>query len=227
LKHINYDVYPKDFIILLGHNGSGKSSLLKILDRRYCATSGKVLLAGKNLTTYSQPKLAQDIITLTQNCQESLFPSLTVLENYILVKQSHKSNLLCISIAKEKEFFADYLYEFSPSLAKKLDVRVMKLSGGEQQALALALSMLYPPKLLLLDEHTSALDPRAAMKLMSITSEMIYKHGITCILSTHDLDLALNYGNRILALTHGRIAMFIEAEQKKCLNTQDLLTICY
>lgn len=227
LKNINYSIHTGDFIILLGTNGSGKSSLLKILDRRYCATHGHILLQGKALKTYAQQQLAKQIITLTQNCQESLFTSLTVLENCILVKQSHESNLLRISTTKERAFFIDYLHGFNQGLIKKLDVPVTNLSGGEQQALTLALSILYPPKILLLDEHTSALDPRAAKKLMEITSKVIREHGITCILSTHDLDLALNYGDRILALANGGVVQCIEFEQKKHLSAQDLLRICY
>ncbi|EKE00715.1 MAG: hypothetical protein ACD_21C00285G0009 [uncultured bacterium] len=227
LNNINYSIHAGDFIVLLGHNGSGKSSLLKILDRRYRATQGHVFLQGKDLKTYSHQQLAKKIITLTQNHQESLFASLTVLENCILVKQSHENNLLRISTTKERAFFIDYLHEFNQDLTKKLDIPVINLSGGEQQALILALSILYPPKILLLDEHTSALDPRAAARLMEITSKVIRKHSITCILSTHDLDLALNYGDRILALANGEIAQCIESKQKNQLRTEDLLKICY
>ena len=219
LKNISYNIYAGDFIILLGHNGSGKSSLLKILDHRYRTTQGHI--------HYSHQHLAKQVVTLTQNHQESLFTSLTVLENCILVKQFHESNLLRIGTANEKDFFTNYLHDFNQGLIKKLDVPVTNLSGGEQQALILALYILYPPKILLLDEHTSALDPRAAIKLMGITSTAIRKHDITCILSTHDLDLALNYGDRILALSNGEIVQRIEPEQKKHLKTQDLLKMCY
>lgn len=219
LKNINYNIYAGDFIILLGHNGSGKSSLLKILDRRYRATQGHII--------YSHQQLEKQVITLTQNHQESLFTSLTVLENCILVKQSHESNLLRICTANERNFFTNYLRDFNQGLIKKLDVPVANLSGGEQQALILALSILYPPKILLLDEHTSALDPRAAIRLMEITSTAIRKYSITCILSTHDLVLALNYGDRILALSNGEVVQRIEPEQKKHLKTQDLLKMCY
>ena len=227
LRDINYEVSSGDFIILLGHNGSGKSSLLKILDRRYMASGGEVLFCDKDLQSYYHSILAREVITLTQNYQESLFPSLTVLENCILVKQSREGGLFRINMSKEREIFAENLFSFGKELPKKLDVGVNNLSGGQQQALALALKVLYPPKVLLLDEHTSALDPPAAAKLMKITAKIVREHGITCIMSTHDLDLALNYGDKILVLNGGEVAHDIDFIQKQSLSEQDLLGICY
>lgn len=217
LKNINYNIHKEDFIILLGHNGSGKSSLLKILDGRYQLTSGEIISA----------KLNPKIHTLTQDNRESLFGSLTVLENCLLVQQTSKSKFLQISNAYDRNFFINYLHDFNQELVQKLDVMVANLSGGQQQALVLALSILHAPEILLLDEHTSALDPKASMKLMAITAKAAQKYGITCVLSTHDLALALKYGNRILALADGEIAHCIEFEQKKFLKVQDLLEICY
>ena len=179
-------------------------------------TQGEVLLYGKRLETYSPAQLAKQVITLTQDPRESLFPSLTVLENCILVSPQTR-----------RSFFLDYLYQFNKNLVTKLDTVVSKLSGGEQQALVLALTILHPPKILLLDEHTSALDPQAAITLMATTSQIVRKHHITCILSTHDLNLALNYGEKILVLADGKLAHSIDFEQKKNLNTQDLLRVCY
>jgi len=227
LKDINYTVYQNDFIILLGHNGSGKSSLLKVLSRSYFPTHGAVFLQGKALKDYHQQDLAENIITIAQDYQASLFPSLTVLENCILVKQKHKKNILCMDMVNEKDFFIKYLSDFNQHFIGKLATPVASLSGGEQQTLILALSILYPPKILLLDEHTSALDPHAAAKLMAVTSKVIHQYNITCILSTHNLDLALNYGNRVLALAHGEIAQCIEPLQKQGLTARDLLKICY
>lgn len=216
LENINCDIYNGDFIILLGHNGSGKSSLLKILDRRYQATQGEILLYDKRLETYSSSQLAKQIATLTQEPRDSLFPSLTVLENGLLVNPQVKQS-----------FFLNYLSQFNKNLPKKLDTPVVKLSGGEQQALVLALTILHPPKILLLDEHTSALDPKAAITLMTTTANIVSKHHITCVLSTHDLNLALNYGEKILVLADGRLTRIIDREQKKSLNTLDLLKMCY
>lgn len=217
LKNINYKIHQEDFIILLGHNGSGKSSLLKILDGHYQLTSGEIVSSKSELKIH----------TLTQDNRESLFGSLTVLENCLLVQQTRKPEFLQIKNNSDRNFFTNYLYDFNQDLPQKLDVMAENLSGGQQQALVLALSILHAPEILLLDEHTSALDPKASMKLMAITAKAAQKYGITCILSTHDLALALNYGNRILALSGGEIAHCIEFEQKQHLKTQDLFEIYY
>ena len=227
LSDINYQVQQGDFVIILGSNGSGKSSLLKLLDGRYHQTAGNIYLNEKFLSNYSTYKLSQTIITLTQNPHDSLFTSLTILENYLLVKQRHESKLFSLVSKTERAFFANYLTEFNDNLPGKLDQVVDKLSGGEKQALALALSVLYPPKILLLDEHTSALDPKSAQQLMSLTQRVVAEHNITCMLTTHDLDIALQYGNRILALHQGKIFKMIEQENKKSLTQQDLLAVYY
>lgn len=227
LSGVNYHVHDGDFVIILGSNGSGKTSLLKLLDRRYQATAGHIFLNKKLLDEFSAHEFSRAVVTLTQNTHESLFGSLTILENYLLVKQRHESKLLSISNKIEREFFAEYIREFNVNLVDKLNQVVDKLSGGEKQALMLALSVLYPPSILLMDEHTSALDPKAGQQLMELTQRVITQHRITCLLTTHDLDIALKYGNRILALKQGEIFQHFEQDKKKNLNQEDLLNICY
>jgi putative ABC transport system ATP-binding protein len=205
LSEINYQVEENDFIVILGSNGSGKSSLLKLLNHHYQPTSGKILFNSHTIKT------------LTQNCHESLFTSLTVLENCYLYSSDRKKN---------PNYFAEYIKKFNPNLELKLNQKVEKLSGGEKQALALALCVLHPPKILLLDEHTSALDPKSAQKLMVLTQEVVAQHKITCLLTTHDLDIALNYGNRILALRNGKILQIID-DKNSNLNQDSLLAACY
>lgn len=227
LQNINYQIQMRDFVILLGSNGSGKSSLLKILDQRYSATSGEIRLTGKSLKEFSPRTFSHTVKTLTQDYHDTLFTTLTLLENYLLIKQSHEPALFTLKQRLERDFLANYLIQFNKKLPNKLDQPIQKLSGGEKQAFALALSVLYPPKILLLDEHTSALDPKAAQQLMELTYSIAQQQGITCILATHDLDIAEQYGNRILALLHGEIYKTIEAPEKTSLNSQDLLKICY
>lgn len=227
LSNINYQVNANDFVIILGSNGSGKSSLLKLLDRRYTATSGHILLQKKLLKKITAKEFSRRVITLTQNSHESLFGSLTVLENYLLTKQRHDKTLFSFRHKKERAFFAEYLREFNPNLPQKLDQIVDILSGGEKQALALALSVLHPPEILLLDEHTSALDPKSAEQLMILTQRIITQHHMTCLLTTHDLDIAMQYGNRILALRHGEVHQAIDFDQKQKISQQELLSACY
>jgi putative ABC transport system ATP-binding protein len=216
LSNINYEINPGEFIIILGSNGSGKSSLLKLLENRYYPTEGEIFLEERLLSRYSEKQLSQQIKTLTQNCHESLFTSLTIFENYLLRTKK-----------PDKEFLKNYLKKFNINLSLKLDQIVEKLSGGEKQALALALIMLYPPKILLLDEHTSALDPHASSQIMQLTKDIVEEYKITCILTTHDLFIAENYGDRILALKNGSIHQDIKKNPKAKLSHSELLNACY
>ncbi|HSW68797.1 MAG TPA: ATP-binding cassette domain-containing protein [Gammaproteobacteria bacterium] len=227
LHHMDYHISPHDFVIVLGSNGSGKSSLLKLLDRRYHLSSGKIFINQKPMLSYSNNEFSKTVVTLTQNCNESLFTSLTLFENYLLVKQKYEKGLFSLASKKEKIFFGEYLQGFNRKLSDKMDVQVEKLSGGEKQALALALAVLYPPKILLLDEHTSALDPNSAQQIMELTKEVVRKNQITCLLTTHDLNIASEYGNRILALKNGKIHQKIEMAEKEKLTTQEMLAVCY
>jgi len=215
LDKINYEVFSGDFVIILGSNGSGKSTLLKLIDKRISSNNGKVLLEEKDINNYSANEYSQKVKTLTQNCNDSLFPSLTIFENYALVKRKFTMNQ-----KNEREFLAEYLHQFNPRFSTKLDQIVDELSGGEKQTLALALTILNPPLLLLLDEHTSALDPKTAELNMKLTKEMIIKNDITCLLTTHNLNIAEHYGNRILAIRYGEILARIEPEEKHSLSNK-------
>lgn len=227
LNNINYSVCAEDFVIILGSNGSGKSSLFKLVDGRYDPSAGKIFLDEKLLTHYSEKQFSRSVKTLTQSCHDSLFMSLTVLENYLLVKQQYEANLFSLRHASERNFLINYLLQFNPNLVTKLDQPVEYLSGGEKQALALALIVLYPPRILLLDEHTSALDPKSAENLMSLTQRIVKQHKITCMLTTHDLAIAEQYGNRILALKNGKVHHCIEQDEKIQLAQAYLLAACY
>jgi putative ABC transport system ATP-binding protein len=227
LSDISYPIKTGDFIIVLGSNGSGKSSLLKCLNKTYEATSGDILLHNNSIKNISENKLSRHVKMLTQNTHESLFTSMTVLENYLLVKQAHESNLLAINTKRARQFFAEYILKFNENLALKLDQPVYQLSGGEQQALALALTVIFPPEILLLDEHTSALDPHSADRLMKLTKQTLADGNITCLLTTHDLSIAQHYGNRILALRDGMIHQVFERDANEKFSHQQLLSTCY
>lgn len=219
LNDINYDVQKDDFIILLGNNGSGKSTLLKLLYRYYTHYAGKIYFLGVPLHQHQEKKFANKIAVLTQDCNEAIFSHLTIYENYLITKSK--------SQPRDRVYLQNYLQEYNPNLAKKLDTIVAKLSGGEKQVLALAFCFLQPPTLLLLDEHTSALDPKTSMQIMELTQRMIIKYGITCILTTHDLNIAINYGNKILLLQQGKIKKTYNALEKANVNREELMTQYY
>jgi len=229
LDNINYQVYPKDFIIVLGSNGSGKSSLLKCINQTYQKTTGKILLNGKEISDYPQSTLAQDIVTLTQSTKDSLFMEMTIAENGLLWEMRMQTSPPAGSRNKKqaREKLQHYLAQFHQKLSQNLDISVAKLSGGEQQILVVALCLRYQPKLLLLDEHTSALDPKMEQVMMEQTYQFIKQQQVTCIMTTHRLDLALRYGNRLLSIDSGKIIYDVAAEQKQRLNRDKLLQHCY
>jgi putative ABC transport system ATP-binding protein len=220
LKEINYEIHPFDFVILLGSNGSGKSTLMKLIEQKNIPTKGAIVFDGNPLKNYSKKKLSHEIKTLTQNCDESLFTSLTLWENYLLMKGK-------LSHGNERLFLKHYLSEFNANLSMKLDEKVSCFSGGEKQTLALAFLFLNPPRLLLLDEHTSALDPKTAQLNMELTFNMITKYNITCLLTTHNLEIAMKYGNKILVIRDGKIAHKIEKEEKRILTPDQMLEKFY
>lgn len=212
LQQINYQVNPGDFVILLGNNGSGKSSLLKIIHQHYQPSSGNISLQGKPLSSYSKKFFAKQIAVLTQNSAESLFENLSIYENY-LIMQPDKTK-------RKAHYLQTYLQNFNINLTKNIHQSVSKLSGGEKQALGLAFCLLASPEILLLDEHTSALDPNASAQIMQLTAKLIAEKNMTCILTTHDLDIALKYGNRILILREGKV---YKTYENKAMDKQDLI----
>jgi putative tryptophan/tyrosine transport system ATP-binding protein len=222
LDDIHYQIKQGDFVIVLGGNGSGKSSLLKLIDKRYTPMRGAIFYRGCDIRMLNNQQYYRSVKTLTQSTVESLFSELSVYENYQLF-----SGLPGFTKFANRAALADYLASYNVQLASKLPQQVMHLSGGEKQALLLALTMLNPPDLLLLDEHTSALDPKSADLIMQLTNEVVKKHHITCLLTTHDLLLATRYGDRLLALKEGKVHHTAEREQKAQYTTQDLRDICY
>jgi putative ABC transport system ATP-binding protein len=221
LLDINLTIRPQEMVMMLGSNGSGKSSLLKLIDRRYAFQQGKLTLDSVPIERYSNKNLAKTITTLTQNPLDSLFPHLTVKENLLLA---------CARIKIPQKItpsLKDHLAEFNPKLVIHLDSLCINLSGGEQQALVLALACLVRPKILLLDEHTSALDPHTAENLMRLTQEKIRAYGITCIISTHHLDHAVRYGDRLIALQQGKVLQEYSAMEKKLLSIETIKQECY
>jgi putative ABC transport system ATP-binding protein len=213
---------------VLGSNGSGKSSLIKIINKTNQNFKGDIIfeLKGQNIKISSEEYL-KHIATITQDIDSNLFLELSVLENCILYASRYKSSSLFLKEASDQDKYSDYLKKYNVKLSSKLGTQAAKLSGGERQSLILALTFLHTPSLLLLDEHTSALDPLASAMLMQLTSDKISDEQVTCIMTTHSLDHALRYGNKLIALKDGKIIFHADEKKKSKLTKEDLIKYCY
>jgi putative ABC transport system ATP-binding protein len=222
IKPLSLDIFPGDFLILLGSNGSGKSSLLKMLNGRYPCTGGSIALKSRALDSYSHKELIQKVRSIGQSARENLFYGMTVYEHakLFLAHSAHKKKL-------SRDFLKNYLLDVFAQLADKLDQPVDSLSGGEQQILILSLTLLQEPDLILLDEHTAAMDPKKSDEMMRLTFDMISKKNMTCVMTTHNLNHAVAYGNRLLALDEGRVIVALDENEKKLINKENLIERCY
>lgn len=228
IRGINATIHPGDFVVILGGNGSGKSTLLKLLNRTYQHTDGDITFKNKPIGSYDFKSLRQEMVTITQFISESIFSDLTIEENAIIIESSYLQ--ATNQPFYKKKFLTElpnYLSEFNTKLATSLKTRVKYLSGGEQQILAFALYLRRQPDLLLLDEPTSALDPKKADNVMAFISNVIFEKRITCLMTTHQLDYALKYGNRLIAVRDGELAFEANAADKEKLSMADLLKFCY
>ena len=210
LDELSLDVFQGDFITLVGSNGCGKSSLIKIINGLFYPAKGDLLFNGQSLLQHRIYRRARDVITLTQDLNLTTFSELTVLENCLIALHRNKKVSLSFTKRTEKDQIRAYLESYNPVLCDKLHERVSSLSGGERQTLALAMSLWNTPKLLLLDEHTSALDPQMAQKIMELTYRAAKQNHVTVIAVTHRLNDALAYGNRLLMMKQGKIVLDLE-----------------
>ncbi|MES2214938.1 MAG: ATP-binding cassette domain-containing protein [Pseudomonadota bacterium] len=192
LQTTNITIESGEFVVVLGANGSGKSTLIKTLSGEITATSGDILLDGIPITQLPTSQKAIDFVTLSQNAESRLFVELTLQENIALWESRSKSRAMGRQPLPEK--FNAYMHQ-----------KLSQFSGGEKQAILLHLALSIPPKILFLDEHTSALDHKAADTIMALTAKQVAEHSITTLMVTHNLEDALRYGSRVVVMHEGRI----------------------
>jgi putative ABC transport system ATP-binding protein len=222
LKNINLQFQEGEYCVILGSNGSGKSTLLKIISGEYRTDSGKILLAGKNISKKQVHERAALISSVAQDITKGTIQEMTLLENISLSKmRGAKGRFKFFKDNAEQIIESVKLLELN--LEQFLDSNMSNLSGGQRQAIATLMAVSPAPNLLLLDEHTSALDPRSKEKIMTFTNNFIKQHRITSLMITHNIDDAIKYGNRLIIMHHGEVAFDVDGEEKHKLTSKDLL----
>ncbi len=201
LHHFDITLNKGDFVAVVGHNGSGKSSLLKLLSGQIPPTRGRITFNGISLSHIVANQHAKDFLTLSQHPEEKLFLDMTLLENITLWESRFPKH------RRVSPQDICNLTHRATHYHNRLNQLMGNLSGGEKQAFLLALTLAHPPQILFLDEHTSALDPKAATQVMKLTHDAIVEHSMTVLMVTHRLDDALKYGNRLVVLREGKIIM--------------------
>ena len=224
LDGVSFKADKGDFITVIGSNGAGKSTLLGAIAGSCPVSGGSIILDGEDITRKPEHKRACSIGRLFQNTLAGTAPGMTVEENLGLAygRGSRRGLGRCIS-AQDRRLFKERLEMLGLGLENMLDVKVGVLSGGQRQALTLIMATINPPKLLLLDEHTAALDPGAAEKILRVTDSIIREHNLTCLMITHNMQSALELGNRTIMMDKGKIVMDVSGNERAALTVNDLL----
>lgn len=224
LENVSVEVKKGDFVTLLGSNGAGKSTLFNVIAGKIPVTSGKVFIENEDVTHQKEHIRARNIGRLFQDPSMGTASQLSVEENLSLAYGRRNRGPFSLSITKaERELFADQLKQLDMGLEDRMKTPIGLLSGGQRQAVALMMAVLNPPKVLLLDEHTAALDPNSAKKILAITNDLIKEKDITALMITHNMKDALENGNRLFIMNDGNITKDFSYEQKIKLKAADLL----
>lgn len=224
LIDINLHIQPGDFITVIGGNGAGKSTLLNVISGVYMCEKGKILLDGTDITRYSEHKRASMLGRVFQDPMMGTAGNMIIEENLALANRRGKKRGLRWEItAEERDFYKEYLSILGLGLENRLTSKVGLLSGGQRQALTLLMATLQKPKLLLLDEHTAALDPKTAKKVLDLTQKIVEENQLTTLMITHNMKDAIRVGNRLIMMYDGKIIYDVAGEEKKSLHTADLL----
>ena len=224
LVGVDLHLKPRDFVTVIGSNGAGKSTLLNIVSGSIRAESGLVEIAGNDVTKLADYRRAQFVGRVFQDPSAGTAPHMTIEENLAMAAQRGKRRFLGIAVnsAKRAKFRED-LEMLEQGLESRLDDWVGLLSGGQRQSLSLLMATFTHPQILLLDEHTAALDPQRAALVTKLTAELVEKHNLTTLMVTHNMQQALAMGNRLIMMHQGRIIMDVEGEQKASMKVSDLL----
>ena len=226
LQGLNLHLKPGDFVTVIGGNGAGKSTMLNCVSGAYPVDSGSILIDGVDVTKLQEHKRAKFIGRVFQDPMMGTAATMQIEENLALAARRGSFRGLGPGITKkERAFFREQLKILELGLEDRLTAKVGLLSGGQRQALTLLMATLRKPKLLLLDEHTAALDPKTAAKVLEATQRIVENDNLTTLMITHNMRDAIAYGNRLIMMYDGRIVVDVSGEEKKNLTVEQLLEL--
>ncbi|MGT2762012.1 ABC transporter ATP-binding protein [Streptococcus intermedius] len=222
LNDISLDIFEHDFITILGGNGAGKSTLFNIIAGTLPLTSGDIYILGENVTSYSPEKRAKYLSRVFQDPKMGTAHRMTVAENLLIAKfRGEKRRLVPRRLKRYRKEFQEIIEKIGNGLEKHLDTPIEFLSGGQRQALSLLMATLKRPELLLLDEHTAALDPKTSVALMELTDDFVQRDQLTALMITHHMEDALKYGNRLIVMKEGQIIQDLKQKEKAKMTIAD------
>ena len=224
LNGLSLSLKDGDFVTVIGGNGAGKSTMLNAVAGTWFVDEGQILIDGTDVTKLPEYKRAAYLGRVVQDPMTGTAATMEIQENLALAKRRGKSRFLKPGITRqEREEYRELLKILGLGLEDRLTSKVGLLSGGQRQALTLLMATLQKPKLLLLDEHTAALDPKTAAKVLEITETIVNRDHLTTLMITHNMKDAIKHGNRLIMMMDGKIILDIEGEEKKKLTVRDLL----
>ena len=224
LRDLSLHLRPGDYVTVIGSNGAGKSTMLNAVAGVWPVDAGRILLDGEDITGKPEHKRALHIGRVFQDPMMGTAPNMQVEENLALAKRRGQKRGLSWGVTKEeREEFRERLKTLGLGLEERMTARVGLLSGGQRQAVTLLMASLREPKLLLLDEHTAALDPATAAKVLDLSDQIVSEHNLTTLMITHNMTDAIQHGNRLIMMNEGQIILDIQGEEKKHLTRQELL----
>lgn len=224
IDDLSLDLEPGDFVTIIGGNGAGKSTTLNAIAGVWPLDEGKVIIDGVDITKLPEYKRAKYIGRVFQDPMTGTAANMQIEENLALAARRGKKRTFKWSIMKsERKEFRELLATLDLGLEDRMTAKVGLLSGGQRQAVTLLMATMNKPKLLLLDEHTAALDPKTAAKVLELTDKVVSENKLTALMVTHNMKNAIQYGNRLIMMNHGKIILDVKGEEKKNLTVEMLL----
>lgn len=226
LDNINLHLDDGDFVTIVGSNGAGKSTLFNMLCGTYTQDRGTILIDDLDISNMPEHKRAKYIGRVFQDPMKGTAPNMTIEENLALAYSRAGSSYLSLAVSnKKKKMFAEKLAAFDMGLEDRMKTKIGLLSGGQRQVVTLLMCTIVTPKLLLLDEHTAALDPMTANKVMEITNNIVKENNITTLMITHNMTQALKTGNRTVMMDSGNIIIDLSQKEREGMTVPDLLEL--